>query len=204
MEHNPFSPNSGAASAPDLIPAGTLAWATLTVVGKKNSKESNGEYFNVELTLLDGEFAGRKVFEMIPNIYDTNNSEKWRRGAIGSITRIFESSGWFKPSDPASYNAYAGKPFDAIMLGMDGQRVAIKVKVEKSKDPAYSDKNKVGEWLSPNPASGGYADYQRLIGGQGAVQSARVGAFAPAAPSAPAAGAPGWIKTPGSSSNAPF
>lgn len=201
---NPFSTTSGAASAPDLIPHGTLSWAILTVGKQKNSKESNGEYFNVELTIIGGEFEGRKVFEMIPNIYDTNNSEKWRRGAIGSITRIFESSGWFKPSEPASYNAYAGKPFLDIMNGMDGQRVAIKVKVEKSKDPAYADKNKVGEWLSPNPASGGYADYQRLIGGQGAVTQARVGAFAPAQPAAPAAGSPGWIKGPAASSNAPF
>ena len=177
----------------------------LTVGEKRNSKESNGEYFNVELTLVGGEYEGRKVFAMIPNIYDTNNSEKWRNGTVGSITRIFESSGWFKPSDPASYNAFAGKPFAEIMLGMDGQRVAIKVKVEKSKDPAYGDKNKVGEWLSPNPASGGYADYQKLIGGQGAVQQARVTAFAPAQPQAPQAGAPGWIKTPGpSSNNAPF
>lgn len=200
---NPFSPSSGAASAPDLVPHGTLSWAVLTVQGKKNSKESNGEYYNVELTLLDGEFAGRKVFEMIPNIYDSNNSEKWRRGAIGSITRIFESSGWFKPAEPASYNVYAGKPFDAIMLGMDGQRVAIKIKVEKSKDPAYADKNKVGEWLSPNPASGGFADYQKLIGGQGAVQQARITAFAPANPQAPSAGTPGWIKKPGDA-NAPF
>ena len=200
---NPFSSTSGAGSAPDLIPNGTLAWAILTVGEKRNSKESNGEYYNVELTLLDGEFAGRKVFEILPNIYDHNNSEKWRAMGISSITRIFESSGWFKPAEPASYNAYAGKPFEAIMLGMDGQRVAIKVKVEKSKDPAYADKNKVGEWLSPNPNSkGGFTEYQRLIGGQTVVQQARASAF-----SAPAGNAglqkPSFIKAPGSS-NAPF
>jgi hypothetical protein len=203
MENNPFSPTSGAGSAPDLIPNGTLSWAMLSVQSKRNSKESNGEYYSVELTLIGGEFEGRKVFDIIPNIYDQNNSEKWRTSGIGAITRIFESSGWFKPAEPASYNAFAGKPFEQIMAGMDGQRVAIKVKVEKSKDPAYADKNKVAEWLSPNPASrSGYADYQRLIGGQGAVQQARVGAFAPAATPAPGAGAPGWIKSP--NPNAPF
>ena len=203
MENNPFSPTSGAGSAPDLIPNGTLSWAILSVQSKRNSKESNGEYYSVELTLIGGEHEGRKVFDIIPNIYDQNNSEKWRTSGIGAITRIFESSGWFKPSEPASYNAFAGKPFEAIMQGMDGQPVAIKVKVEKSKDPAYADKNKVGEWLSPNPASrSGYGDYQKLIGGQQAVQQARVQAFAPAQPQAPAAGAPNWIKSP--NTNAPF
>lgn len=200
METNPFSPSSGAGSAPDLIPHGTLSWAVITVKDKRNSKESNGEYYNLELTLQGGEHEGRKVFEMIPNIYDTNNSEKWRVSGIGAITRIFESSGWFKPAEPASYNAFAGKPFSDIMLGMDGQRVAVKVKVEKSKDPAYADKNKVGEWLSPNPASrSGFSDYQKLIGGQQAVAAARSSAFGSPEPLA----RPGFIKPP-SSSNAPF
>ena len=79
---------------------------------------------------------------------------------------------------------------------MDGQRVAIKVKVEKNTDPAYADKNKVGEWLSPNAASGGYRDFQKLIAGQsGVVEQARSAAFSAPAPSA----APGWVKTPSSS-----
>ena len=87
------------------------------------------------------------------------------------------------------------------MTGMDGQRVAIKIKVEKNTDPAYADKNKVGEWLSPNQVSGGYKDYQKLIGGQQAIDQARGQAFAPAAPSV--GSAPGWVKSP-SSTNAPF
>ena len=207
--NNPFSPNSGASSAPELIPAGTLAWAILTVQGSRQSKETSGTYYNVALTLVGGQYEGRKVFEMIPDVYDTRNSAKWTSIAVKNITRIFESSGWFKPSDPKTYDAFVGKPFDQIMLGMDGQRVAIRIKIEESKDPAYADKNKVGEWLSPNPASGGYKDYQKLIGGQQAVDTARSGAFAPqAAPQAQQASpsfgqGPGWIKNPGSS-NAPF
>jgi hypothetical protein len=79
---------------------------------------------------------------------------------------------------------------------MDGQRVAIKVKVEKNTDPAYADKNKVGEWLSPNPASGGYRDFQKLVAGQsGVVEQARAAAFSAPTPTA----APGWVKTPSSS-----
>lgn len=198
---NMFSPTSGAGSAPELIPNGTLAWAILTVQAAKQSKSSGGTYYPVTLTLVGGEYEGRKVFDMLPDVQDERNGEKWRKMGITNITRIFESSGWFKPSDPASYNAYNGKDTLAIMNGMDGQRVAIRIKVEKNTDPAYADKNKVADWLSPNPASGGFKDYQKLIGGQGAVDAARGQAFAPAAPSVGAA--PGWVKSPGPS-NAPF
>ena len=192
--NNMFSPTSGAPSAPELIPAGTLAWAILTVQGAKQSNNSGGTYYPITLTLVGGEHEGRKVFDMLPDVQDTRNGEKWRAMGITAITRIFESAGWFKPSDPATYNMFNGKETLAIMNSMDGQRVAIKVKVEKSKDPAYSDKNKVGEWLSPNPASGGYKDFQRLIGGQQAVDAARSQAFAPTAPAATGVQKPAWPK----------
>ena len=191
-----FSPTSGAGSAPELIPNGTLAWALITIGGAKQSKASGGTYYPVTLTVIGGEHEGRKVFDMIPDVQDDRNGEKWRKMGITSITRIFESSGHFKPSDPKSYEAFTGKETLAIMNFMDGQRVAIKVKVEKNTDPAYADKNKVGEWLSPNAASGGYRDFQKLIAGQsGVVEQARSAAFSAPAPSA----APGWVKTPSSS-----
>ena len=200
---NPFSINSGAGSAPELIPNGTLAWAILTVGAAKQSKSSGGTYYPVTLTIVGGDYEGRKVFDMLPDIKDDRNGEKWRSMGITSITRIFESSGWFKPSDPASYNAFAGKDTLAIMTGMDGQRVAIKVKVEKNTDPAYADKNKVAEWLSPNPASkSGFKDYQKLIGGQQAVAEARSQAFAAPAPSV--GNAPNWVIKPPAAGNVPF
>lgn len=195
---NMFTPNSGAGSAPELIPNGTLAWALITIGGAKQSKSTGGTYYPVTLTIVGGEYEGRKVFDMLPDVQDERNGEKWRKMGITSITRIFESSGWFTPAKPESYNAFNGKDTLAIMNGMDGQRVAIKVKVEKNTDPAYADKNKVGDWLSPNPASGGSKDYQKLIGGQGAVEQARGAAFAPSA-----GAAPGWVKPP-SVTNAPF
>lgn len=199
---NPFSPTSGAGSAPELIPAGTLAWAIIKVTAKKNTKEAGGEYYNLELTIHGGEYEGRKVFEMLPNFQDTRNSDKWRAMGVTNITRIMEAAGFFKPSEPESYNAFKGKPFEVIANFLDGQRCAIKVKVEKNSDPAYADKNKVGDWLSPNPSNRSYADFQRLIGGQSAVTEARSQAFAPSAPT-PGLAKPTFIKGPGSS-NAPF
>jgi hypothetical protein len=202
--NNMFSPTSGAGSAPELIPNGSLAWAIITIGGAKQSKSTGGTYYPVTLTIAGGEYEGRKVFDMLPDVQDDRNGEKWRKMGITSVTRIFESAGWFTPAKPDSYNMFNGKETLAIMNSMDGQRVAIKVKVEKNTDPAYADKNKVGEWLSPNPASGGFRDYQKLLGGQQAIDSARGNAFAPTQAPAPTVGAsPGWIKTPGPS-NAPF
>lgn len=201
--NNPFSPNSGAPSAPELIPTGTLSYAIITVQAPKQSQSTGGTYYPVTLTLMDGEYEGRKVFEMIPDINDQRNNEVWRNMAIKAITRIFEVAGHFKPSDPKSYEAFAGKSTEAIMNFMDGQRCAVRIKIEKSKDPAYSDKNKVGEWLSSNPSSGGYRDFQKMIGGQGAIQQARTNAFAPSPAQAPVVNqGPGWIKNP--SSGNPF
>ena len=198
-----FSPTSGASSAPELIPNGTISWAILTVQAARQSGTTGGTFFPVTLTLVGGDHEGRKVFDMIPDIQDDRNSEKWRKMGITSVARIFESSGWFTPAKPESYNAFEGKPTLEIMNGMDGQRVAIKVKIEESKDPAYSDKNKVGEWLSPNPASGGFKDYQKLIGGQTAVDQARSSAFSIKPSTAASIAKPSWPKAPGSS-NAPF
>jgi hypothetical protein len=204
--NNPFSPTSGAGSAPELIPTGTLSYAIITVQSVKQSNNTGGTYYNVALTLLDGPYEGRKIFEMLADINDTRNNEVWRGMAVKAITRIFEVAGIFKPSDPKSYDAFIGRPTSDVMNFIDGKRCAIRVKVEKSKDPAYADKNKVGEWLSSNPASGGYRDFQKLIGGQQAIDTARSNAFAPQAPAQPSAptfgSGPGWIKNP--SSNAPF
>jgi hypothetical protein len=201
---NPFSPSSGAGSAPELIPDGTLAWAIIKVTQRKNAKESGGEYYNIELTVHGGEYEGRKVFEMIPNFQDSRNSDKWRAMGVTSITRIMESAGFFKVGDPESYKAFAGKSFEMIANFLDGQRCAIKVKVEKNTDPAYADKNKVKEYLSPNPESRSQRDFERLVGGQGAVQQARSQAFsATSTPSTPGFQKPSFIKGP-SSNNSPF
>lgn len=194
--NNMFSPDSGAAKAPELIPNGTLSWAIITIQAARQSGTTGGTYYPVTLTLVENGYEGRKVFDMLPDINDERNNPKWREMGKSSITRIFESAGVFNPLKPETYSAFAGKETLALMNAMDGLRVAIKIKIEASKDPAYADKNKVGEWLSPNAASGGYRDFQKLIAGQsGVVEQARSAAFSAPAPTA----APGWVKTPSSS-----
>lgn len=191
-----FSPTSGASQAPTLIPAGTIAFATIKITELKKSKETGGEYANCELTLDSGDFAGRKVFELIANPLDEKNSEAWRGMAVASLTRMFEAAGIFKPEQPDTYNKFNGQNFLTICQYLDTSRIAIKVKVEKDKTGAYPDKNKVAEYLSPNPQSGGNAGWKKLSeGNAGAAAEARTSAFgAPAA--APSAGTPSWLNSP--------
>ena len=190
-----FQPESGASSAPDLIPAGVLSYALVTIGAAKQSKDSGGTYYPLTLTLIGGQYEGRKIFETIPDIFDTKNSEKWRAIAKTNITRMFEVGGVCNPANPETYEALQGKDFLTLCNFLDGKRIAIRVKVEVSTDPAYADKNKVAEYLTTNPSSPGYKNYIKLIGGQQVVAEARSNAFTAPVAQAPAT-APGWIKVP--------
>jgi hypothetical protein len=200
-----FDQEDSKSTAPELIPAGTISYAMVKVGEKRQSKATGGTMFNIELTLIGGQYEGRKVFDLLPDVTDTRNSEGFIKMGKAKIVHMFETIGFFKPSEPDTYRQF--KDFVSAMTRLDGNRVAVKISIEKNPDPAYADRNKVAEYLSSNPASKGYRDYVKLIGGQQAVQAARAGVFAATAP-APASGTPGWVKTPtpqpSPSSDAPF
>ena len=196
-----FTFGGGAADAPSLIPAGTLSFALITFGAAKTSGKG-AVYYPVTLTLMGGQYECRKVFDSLPDLRDPNVSPGWKKMAQGRLVRILETVGLFNPANPESYKAFNTAPFDEVAKAIDGRRVAIRVSLEKSEDPAYADKNKVGEYLSPNPKSAGYKDFVQLQGGQGAVNDARASAFNAPTSSAPA---PNWIKDPTiGSSNNPF
>lgn len=189
-----FSPTSSQQEAISLIPQGTLCKAHLTVRAIKNSKSSGAQYLDIELTITDGDYAGRKIFDMIMDPFCPNASDGGRKMGLLALTRICEAGGLFKPADETSYTRYnaPGATIQDVIRDIDGGKLGIRVKVEKGTD-GYADKNKVGEWLTPNPNSGsGYKGWTELISGnQPATRSA---AFA--APAAPASGAPSWLNKP--------
>lgn len=193
-----FSPTSGASQRPALIPNGTLAFANVRVREIKKSQSTGGEYADLELTIAEGDYANRKIWEMIANPLDEKNSEKWRQMSVTSLTRIFESTGVFKVDDPASYDKLNGQSFLTICQYLDLSRVGIKVRVEKDKEGVHDDKNKVAEYLSPNPSSGSYTNWKKLLEGNSAAnEAARVGAFGIApAPSQAVGSAPAWLNQP--------
>jgi len=179
-----FSSHAGAASTFDTIPNGQLAWAILQVKGVKSSA-SGGQYIDCELTIDQGQpYAGRRVFEMIGNPFHQGNSEAYRQMGMIAITRILEAGRGAGPNNPAGYklNDFAE---------LSNLRVAIKIGVEAGKD-GHDDKNRVSEWLTPNPASqSGHKHYQKLVQGifNASAQAQQPPASGFGAPAAPAPGA---------------
>lgn len=177
-----FSVESGIGTVIELVPHGTLAWAGIHVRGFKQSRES-GMYADLELTVAEGPYEGRKIWEKICDPYDKEkNSEGWRKMAKMSLTRIFESSGVFDPRKPESYEQLNGLPFEKICEILDGQVAAIKIKIEKPKEEGFAEKNAVADWLSPNEKSGGYKGFIALVNPKKADPvAARKAAFSPPA-----------------------
>lgn len=160
---NPFSPTSGARTPISLIPDKTLAWVGVEIRGMRQSKNTGGDYADIEFTVASGEYEGRKFWDRIADPYDTRNSEAWRQMAVANLTRAFEACEIFSPDRPESYNLFVGKTFIDICTALDRQVVAVRVKVEDGEKDGQADKNVVGEYLSPNPNSGGHKGFLTLI-----------------------------------------
>lgn len=158
-----FSGSAGVGSDFDILPKGLLAWAILNVRGVKKSG-SGGSYVDCELTIAEGQpYAGRKLWEMIGQPFDQANSEKYRQMGQIAVTRILEAGRKAGPLNPAGYQI-------TDFSQLDGLKVAIKVGVEEGRD-GHDDKNRVAEWLTPNPASqSGYKGFEKLIAGNNGLQ----------------------------------
>lgn len=201
---NMFSPESSVQVQAELLPAGTLVKALLVCKDVKASKSTGANYVNVELRVTEGPFEGRVFFDMIMDPFCANASDGGKKMGILALTRIGEAIGMFNVATPESYNRYADPTttiFD-VVRDIDGNKVAVKVKIEKGTD-GHADKNKVAEWLTPNPNSGsGYKGWAELASGGGnppqratAFGGASVGAVAPAGGS----GTPTWLNKPATS-----
>lgn len=154
-----FSHGAGVTTQADLIPNGQLAFAILTIKGIKNNANTGSRSIEFEATIDEGQpFARRKIFGFIGDPNHEANSEGYRQMGLVAITRILESGRGAGPNNPAGYqiNGYE-------QLG--GLRVPIKIGIEPGQN-GYADKNKVAEWLTPNPASqSGHKLYQKLMAG---------------------------------------
>jgi len=161
-----FTPDSGKGDKPSLIPHGTLHFASANVQGISRSREGEGgQYAKLELILIDGPYEGRRVYTIIMDPSDPKNVDQAKRNAVPpksdaakmgltALTRAFEACRIFDTANPESYKRLDGRDFAGIVQALQGQRVAVKIKVKPGKD-GYDDKNEVAEWLSPNPGSGG-------------------------------------------------
>jgi hypothetical protein len=181
-----FTPQSGASGSSNtgaLIPHGTLAFAVVQPTGIRESKKTGGGYANLELTISDGPYAGRKVWTIVCNPQDERNHNHALRkegkndGALmglAAMTRMFEAAGVFNPLDARSYDRYNGATFNQVIAGLEGLTVAIKVKVKKGTE-GYEDKNEVAEFLSPAPTSGTSKLWAQLTGDGSAARKSAFG-----------------------------
>lgn len=166
----------------ELIPDGTLCWAMINVrphnldqgLIEKPSKSSNSNtYLDCELTVLDGPYKNRKMWDMI----GVAGSEAYVQMGDAAIRHILEVGRQASPSNPAGYQIQD-------YMALDGLRVAIKARIEKGKD-GHPDKNRP-RYLSPNPDSDTCKDYARLCAGDTQPKQ-KAAAAAPAAPPPPPA-----------------
>lgn len=157
-----FSPETKYDSPNSLIPANTLAFAKLKIKGISKSNNTGGEYADVDLILM-GQFESRHVFPVVMNPADGNNSEAARTMGMAALQHICEASGLFDHKAPESYQRFNNASFTDVLKAIDGSTVAIKVGIEKGKD-GYQDKNRVLAWLTPNPNSADFRQWEALKG----------------------------------------
>lgn len=196
-----FSGGAGAASNFDLIPQGQLAWAIVTVRALKTS-QAGGQYLDLELTLDDGQpFARRKIFDMVGDPQFAGNSEAYRQMGLIAVTRMLEAGRGAGPNNPAGYQIGS---YDQL----NGLRVAVKIGVQKGTG-GYEDKNRIAEYLTPNPASqSGHKGFEALSRGEFAPGGRPLGAASPngfggSAPSAANPSGGGFSAVNGAAGNNP-
>lgn len=164
-----FDENTAAQGATDLIPAGTIAWATAASRGIKLSKATGGRMADMEFTIASGPFTRRKVWGFILDPDDMNNSEAGRTMGQGQLVRMLEAVGFCVPGNQASYQRQELRTFDGCVAVIErgiqsGRYIGVKIGVEKGTG-GYQDKNKVESFLTPNPKSGSSRDWQILQSG---------------------------------------
>src|SRR3546814_16679438 len=91
---------------------------------------------------------------MDPNF--ESNSDAAKQMGNAAIGRILEAGRNAGPHNPQGYVIGSYEQ-------LNGLRVAVKLKVEKGTE-GYDDKNRVAEYLTPNPASPGNRSEERRVG----------------------------------------
>lgn len=164
----------------ELIPDGTLHWALFTVrpynidggfIEKPSKSDPANAYIDAELTLIEGPFENRKVWDMI----GVAGKPAYVSNGMAAIKHILEVG---RRAGPENMNGYMIESF----MELDQLKVAVEIKIEKGKDN-YPDKNRIARYLSPNPTSDTHKKYALLLAGENMKPAA---SGAKAAPSIPA------------------
>jgi hypothetical protein len=153
-----------------LIPNNTIAKARLTIKAGNDfsaspicdsdpfltrSKNRESTFLNCEFTIMEGQYAKRKVFDKI----GISGSDQWVNMGKSRIRAILESAKNINPKDMSETAMSARKinSFDEL----DGLEMLIKIGIEHDRNGVYQDKNKVTSIITPDQAM-----YKEYMSGQ--------------------------------------
>jgi hypothetical protein len=177
-----------------LIPSGTIAPAIISVRGRKDTNAGDGVMLDCEITISDGEFDKRKLWDMM--MIEGNGGEGHTKAVEITMSRvraIVESAYGIEPED-ASDEAVAARDLDD-WEDIDGLEVLVKIGIEKDKTGQYPDKNKIVAFITADSD-----DYEGFVpaspGGKKAAPAKKVVAKKAPAKKAPAKAASGEAKKP--------
>jgi hypothetical protein len=142
-----------------IIPNNTIAKAVLTIRAGNDfsdpflTRSKNGEstFLNCEFTILEGQFARRKVFDKI----GIQGSDQWINIGKSRIRAILESAKNINPKD-MSETAMANRKISSFDE-LNGLEPIIKIGVEHDRSGVYQDKNRVLSIITPDNSF--YKDY---------------------------------------------
>jgi hypothetical protein len=106
---------------------------------------------NCEFTILEGQFARRKVFDKI----GINGSDQWINMGKARIRAILESAKNINPKD-MSETAMAARKINSFNE-LDGLEMIIKIGIESDRSGMYPDKNRLLSIITPDHKF--YAEY---------------------------------------------
>jgi hypothetical protein len=184
----------------ELIPDKTLCWAIIKVRPHNldhgmilvPSKSSDNKYLDVELTILEGPYARRKIWDFIG--YSGKSTGFVSRGwaSFRHIVEVGrEITDNFVDGNP-KYDLTDGQTGlgETPLMKLDGMRCAIMVGIQPGNEQYPNEKNTVRAYLSPNPKSDTYKNFMRLVNGDTAAPAP----LASIAPATKASAAPAWAQ----------
>lgn len=132
----------------DLIPAGTICVVQMIIrmggAGEggwlTRSKDGGCEMLDCEFVIVDGEHVKRKIWQMMVMDGTTSGHAQAAEISRSFLLGVLESARDVKPKD-RSEAAQAKRR--AGFEDFQNLRFIARVTIEKSKDPAYDDKNKL-------------------------------------------------------------
>lgn len=139
-----------------LIPENTIAVLHMTVrpgsAGEggwlKRSKDGSSLAIDAEFTIVEGPFAKRKFWKLYTVEGASEGHQKAAEISASQIRAIVESARGIRPDDESDA-AKQGRRLNN-WGDLDGIRFIGKIGIEKSKDPAYKDKNTLWAAITPD------------------------------------------------------